>query len=169
MDFLRLAQKRKIIRTTLYGDQEFSRWELEILHTPIVQRLYDLKQLGFTDRVYPDAVHSRFNHVLGATEMAERMAGRLLCWLGQPQYANTAFEYPQTPGGGVSEITAPDLAELLSRRIEVVRLLALLRGWGGLRRSTVNSSSRHRRSRGTKRNDFSRQQWKFARNSIRCS
>jgi HD superfamily phosphohydrolase len=45
--------------------KEFTLWEMEILHTPVVQRLYDLKQLGFADRVFPEAVHSRFNHILG--------------------------------------------------------------------------------------------------------
>src|SRR5580704_2447854 len=76
-DFLRPDARKKIVRTTMYGDQEFTLWELEIVHTPVFQRLYNLKQLGFADRVFPDAVHSRFNHVLGVTEMAERMAIRL--------------------------------------------------------------------------------------------
>lgn len=51
MEFLRSDKANKIVRTTLYEDQEFSLWELEIIHTPIFQRLYDLKQLGFADRV----------------------------------------------------------------------------------------------------------------------
>lgn len=42
----------KILRTRLYGDQLFTLFELELLHTPVLQRLYNLKQLGFTDRVY---------------------------------------------------------------------------------------------------------------------
>ncbi len=126
MDFLRPAVRKKIIRTTLYGDQEFSKWELEILHTPIVQRLYNLKQLGFTDRVYPDAVHSRFNHVLGAAEVAERMAHRLQEWLkGNPdvvlKYAGAASEASHT-----QQISAKELGVLLGERVAVVRLVALL-------------------------------------------
>jgi HD superfamily phosphohydrolase len=54
---------------------------LELLHTPLFQRLYDLKQLGYSDRVFPDAVHSRFNHLIGVAEIAERMALRLEKWL----------------------------------------------------------------------------------------
>ncbi len=65
MRFLQSEEQDKIIRTRLYDDQKFSSWELELIHTPIIQRLYDLKQLGFTDRIFPDAVHSRFNHTLG--------------------------------------------------------------------------------------------------------
>ena len=30
MDFLQPRARKKIIRTTLYGDQEFTKWELEI-------------------------------------------------------------------------------------------------------------------------------------------
>src|SRR5579872_977225 len=84
-------ERKKTVRTTLYEDQEFTLWEMEILHTPVVQRLYNLKQLGFADRVFPDAVHSRFNHVLGVAEMAERMARRLMHWLRTNHQAT--FEY----------------------------------------------------------------------------
>jgi HD superfamily phosphohydrolase len=126
MDFIRQAAKKKVIRTTQYGDQEFTRWELEIIHTPIVQRLYNLKQLGFTDRVYPDAVHSRFNHVLGATEMAERMARRLQIWLGEQ--AETKFKYavPVDANFDEHEVTGRELGAQLGDRIPVVRLVALL-------------------------------------------
>ena len=63
----------KVVRTVLYGDVLVSEWELKLIHTPIMQRLYDLKQLGFADRVYPDAIHSRFNHSLGCVEVTERI------------------------------------------------------------------------------------------------
>ena len=58
MQFLNAEKKPKIVRTRLYGDQKFSHFELEIVHSPLLQRLYGLKQLGFADRVYPDAIHS---------------------------------------------------------------------------------------------------------------
>lgn len=38
-----------------------------------VQRLRRIKQLGFSDFVYPGATHTRFSHVLGAMQMARRM------------------------------------------------------------------------------------------------
>src|SRR6516164_8469016 len=46
-------------------------WKL--LQTPALQRLRRIKQLGFSEFVYPGATHSRFSHVLGAMQMARRM------------------------------------------------------------------------------------------------
>jgi uncharacterized protein len=46
-------------------------WQL--IQTPPVQRLRRIKQLGFSEFVYPGATHSRFSHVLGAMHMARRM------------------------------------------------------------------------------------------------
>jgi len=126
MEFLR-QNRPKIIRTTMYGDQEFSHFELELLHTPLLQRLYDLRQLGFSDRVYPDAIHSRFNHVLGATEMASRMADRLAIWLSQNTNLKFPYAIPEAGGKFVSsEISAGEMGDLLKKRKGTVRLIALL-------------------------------------------
>jgi len=46
-------------------------WEL--VQSRPIQRLRRIKQLGFSDFVYPGASHSRFSHSLGALEMARRM------------------------------------------------------------------------------------------------
>jgi HD superfamily phosphohydrolase len=126
MDFLQPRARKKIIRTTLYGDQEFSKWELEILHTPIVQRLYNLKQLGFTDRVYPDAVHSRFNHILGVAEVVERMAVRVQAWLKENPSVSFRYAVANHDPQETEEINAGALGDLLRERITVVRLMALL-------------------------------------------
>jgi HD superfamily phosphohydrolase len=128
-EFLRNEPRSKIIRTTMYGDQEFSLWEMEFLHTPLVQRLYNLKQLGLADRVFPDAVHSRFNHVLGVAEIAQQMAVRLKDWL--IKHGDQVFRYAndrRTHGEQLQlqEIKGEQLAELVKKRIPSIRLLALL-------------------------------------------
>jgi HD superfamily phosphohydrolase len=123
MEFLRGGSKRKIVRTRLYGDQEFSRFELELLHTPVLQRLYNLKQLGFTDKVYPDAVHARFNHILGATDVVDRMAHRLVTWLEANPDVTFAFV---RSGGSPDTVTGAALGALLTERMPTVRLMALL-------------------------------------------
>ena len=129
MDFLRPSPRPKIIRTRLYGDQEFSRFELELLHTPILQRLYNLKQLGFTDKVYPDAVHARFNHILGVVEVVERMSKRLASWL--QSNSTVEFEYgeplPTDPQKWRSaKVRGTVLAEHLHSSTGALRLMALL-------------------------------------------
>jgi HD superfamily phosphohydrolase len=126
MDFLRLDSRKKILRTRLYGDQNFSRFELEVLHTPLLQRLYNLKQLGFADRVYPDAIHSRFNHVLGATEMVERMAVALTQWLLRRGSATFTYAVRESEQALEETISAAELAELLKKRIRPLRLMGLL-------------------------------------------
>ncbi|MBV8567087.1 MAG: HD domain-containing protein, partial [Methylobacteriaceae bacterium] len=46
-------------------------WEL--IQSRPIQRLRRIKQLGFSEFVYPGATHSRFSHSLGAMQMARRM------------------------------------------------------------------------------------------------
>ncbi len=122
-------ERKKTVRTTLYEDQEFTLWELEILHTPIVQRLYDLKQLGFADRVFPDAVHSRFNHILGVAEVVERMAVRLEKWLSRKGSADLIYasnRFSPTDPKADRTITCAELATLLRGRRPSLRLMGLL-------------------------------------------
>jgi uncharacterized protein len=52
-------------------DEDVLLWRL--LQEAPVQRLRRIKQLGFSDFVYPGATHSRFSHVVGAMQMARRM------------------------------------------------------------------------------------------------
>jgi HD superfamily phosphohydrolase len=59
--------KRKIINDPVYGFITItSELVYEILSHPYFQRLRHIKQLGLTDFVYPAALHSRFQHALGA-------------------------------------------------------------------------------------------------------
>jgi len=121
MDFLH-DTRPKILRTRLYGDQEFTRFELELLHTPVVQRLYNLKQLGFADRVFPDAVHARFNHILGVAEVVNVMQRRLVSWLNL--HADEQFSY--FDDGKEERITAAELATQLESNSASLRLMGLL-------------------------------------------
>jgi HD superfamily phosphohydrolase len=125
MEFLN-GPRPKILRTRLYGDQLFTRFELELLHTPVLQRLYNLKQLGFTDRVYPDAIHARFNHVLGATEVVEKMGEKLLAWLVSHKDQEFAYAATTTVSNPENKISAALLAEQLKQNIPALRLMALL-------------------------------------------
>lgn len=112
----------KRIRTVLYGDQKFSAPELELLHTPAFQRLYDLHQLGLTDRVFIDASHSRLHHVIGVVEQATNLMQCLAANLrGKPESLLQYTAAPQTP-----RPTFSYFARLVTRRIPAARLMAFL-------------------------------------------
>jgi HD superfamily phosphohydrolase len=127
MHFLRSTLKQKVVRTRLYGDQDFSQFELELLHTPALQRLYDLKQLGLTDRVYPDAVHTRSNHIVGVTEVVDRMVSRLLVWLDA--HKKEQFRFATSVGESAEadvSISGDELAAHLRSRRASLRLMGML-------------------------------------------
>ena len=49
----------------------------EIISHPYFQRLRHIKQLGLTDFVYPAALHTRFQHALGAMCLMNRVLDTL--------------------------------------------------------------------------------------------
>jgi hypothetical protein len=72
-----METKSRRIRTLLYGDEHLSAGEIDLLHTPALQRLYDLHQLGLTDRIFIDASHSRLHHVVGVLEQTEKLVAAI--------------------------------------------------------------------------------------------
>ncbi|MDP3105483.1 MAG: HD domain-containing protein [Candidatus Methanoperedens sp.] len=72
-----MLEFEKFFRDPLYGFIGLTHKELELLGTPVVQRLRRIKQLGNTHLVYPSACHSRFEHTLGVLHIANRMAEKL--------------------------------------------------------------------------------------------
>ena len=62
-----------VIRDPVHGDIELGRLEMAVLDLPAVQRLRGIKQLGTASYVYPGALHTRFDHSLGACALAHRM------------------------------------------------------------------------------------------------
>lgn len=50
-------------------------WSL--IQSPAMQRLRRIKQLGFSEFVYPGATHTRFSHSLGAYHLAKRLIDRI--------------------------------------------------------------------------------------------
>ncbi len=66
------------IRDPIHGFIFREPHEQEIIDTPIFQRLRRLKQLALAILVYPGAVHTRFDHSLGAYYLAQKVSARLL-------------------------------------------------------------------------------------------
>jgi HD superfamily phosphohydrolase len=63
----------KFIKDSVWGMIEFSRDEMGIIDSPLLQRLRGIKQNGFTCFTYPSAEHSRFSHTLGVAHVAKRL------------------------------------------------------------------------------------------------
>jgi HD superfamily phosphohydrolase len=61
------------IRCPVHGFIPFSDWEREIINQPAFQRLRRIRQLAWTDQVYPGAMHTRFEHSLGVMHLASRL------------------------------------------------------------------------------------------------
>ena len=64
------TNKKKLINDPVYGfitipDEII----FDVIEHPFVQRLRRILQLGLTHLVYPGAMHTRFNHVLGAMHL----------------------------------------------------------------------------------------------------
>ena len=58
------------IRCPIYGFIELNEWERDIINHFAFQRLRRIRQLAWTDYVYPGAMHTRFEHSLGVMHMA---------------------------------------------------------------------------------------------------
>src|SRR3990170_2393779 len=70
--------KRKIINDPVYGFITIpSELIADIISHPYFQRLRHIKQLGLTDYVYPGALHTRFQHALGAMHLMGKVLDNL--------------------------------------------------------------------------------------------
>ncbi|KAF0116659.1 MAG: metal dependent phosphohydrolase [Rhodospirillaceae bacterium] len=66
-----MPNRRSIeIRCPIYGFIPLDEWEREIISQPAFQRLRRIRQLAWTDYVYPGAMHTRFEHSIGVMHMA---------------------------------------------------------------------------------------------------
>lgn len=65
-----MKNKLKIINDPVYGFVQIpSELIYDVMQHPFFQRLRRIKQLGLAEMVYPGAVHSRFQHALGAMHL----------------------------------------------------------------------------------------------------
>lgn len=60
-----------------FPSDEFGQVLWSLVQTPAMQRLRRIKQLGFSEFVYPGATHTRFTHSLGAYHLAKQLIGRI--------------------------------------------------------------------------------------------
>lgn len=67
----------KSIRDPLYGFIDLSEIEIKVIDSAVFRRLQNIKQLSHAYVVYPTAIHTRFEHALGATHLADRISIQL--------------------------------------------------------------------------------------------
>lgn len=78
----RQFNKKKIINDPVYGFVTIpSELIYDLIEHPYFQRLRRIKQLGLSNWVYPGALHTRFQHVIGAMSLTAQ-AVDLLRWKG---------------------------------------------------------------------------------------
>jgi hypothetical protein len=70
-------------RCPVHGFIKLNDWERAIVDTPIFQRLRRIRQLAWTEYVYPGATHTRFEHSLGVMHTATRVYDAV-CERSQP-------------------------------------------------------------------------------------
>jgi HD superfamily phosphohydrolase len=101
------------IRCPVHGFITLNDWEREIIEQPAFQRLRRIRQLAWTDQVYPGAMHTRFEHSLGVMHVATRLYEGIVQRAGDLLASELAY----TPQG-------------LERDKTLVRLTALLHDVG---------------------------------------
>jgi hypothetical protein len=101
------------IRDPVHGFIRLNQLEWDVINQPVFQRLRRIRQLAWTDLVYPGAMHSRFEHSLGVMHVASRLFDAL-----ERRSADIlSGEYGYDQG-------------MLSRSRRIVRLAALLHDLG---------------------------------------
>ncbi len=67
----------KVVLDPVHGYIELDDLAQDLLSTPQMQRLRRVRQLGFSNLVYPGANHTRFEHSLGAMHLASELTRSL--------------------------------------------------------------------------------------------
>jgi len=68
---------KELIHDTISGLSELEDYEIEILDTPLLQRLRYISQMGFVHLLYPQAIHSRFQHTVGVVTQTAALANEI--------------------------------------------------------------------------------------------
>jgi len=61
------------VRDPVHGSIKVLDSEIEILEHPFFQRLRNIKQLGFSEFVFPGATHTRYIHSIGVMDIASKV------------------------------------------------------------------------------------------------
>lgn len=62
-----------LVRDPIYGDINISDEEEKIVDTPVFNRMRRIKQLSFSEYIYPSATHNRYTHSIGVCKVISEM------------------------------------------------------------------------------------------------
>ena len=80
------VQSNKVIRDSVFGFNVFFKHEIDLLDSPLLQRLRRIHQTSLAHLTYPSSVHTRFEHSLGVTIIADKMIGAINSKLPQGKF-----------------------------------------------------------------------------------
>ena len=66
-------KRYSVLREPIHGDVYLSHEELSLLDTREMQRMRGVRQLGTAHLVYPGAVHTRFDHMIGSLHVTQQI------------------------------------------------------------------------------------------------
>ncbi|MDG1454816.1 MAG: HD domain-containing protein, partial [Planctomycetota bacterium] len=72
----------EVVRDPVHGLVRLEEADMAFVDSLPFQRLRHISQLGLTNRVYPGACHSRFEHALGTMEVTTRLLEEMKSRLG---------------------------------------------------------------------------------------
>ena len=72
-----MKSNKKIIRDSIHGNIKVEGVFADLIETPEIQRLSNIKQLGLAHLVFPGAHHTRLEHSLGTYHMAKILSETL--------------------------------------------------------------------------------------------
>jgi len=103
------VERGKDVNDALWGTISFTKIEVALLDSPLLQRLRFIRQRGAAHWVYPGAVHTRFEHLLGSMHLVQSMATAL-------NQAAKALPLPATAAPPIQAAT-----------VQILRLAVMLR------------------------------------------
>lgn len=74
----------RVVRDPVHGDIRLTEFEWQVLRCREFQRLRWIRQLGFSNLVYPGAEHTRLNHSIGTMHISDRILRQIEDITGRP-------------------------------------------------------------------------------------
>jgi HD superfamily phosphohydrolase len=144
-----MAEKKKFIRDSVYGDISLNKFEERIMDMPQFQRLRRIKQLGLIGLIYPGATHTRFEHSVGTMNLGSKLstelglpdddielirASALLHDIGHGPFSHVSEGVLSVPHEELTKyvVTKTSMCDLLEEKFDVNKIVDIVNGKGYL-------------------------------------